>query len=141
MIKDEQLLNYSGGEWRRSHASEFLDVRNPATAETLVRAPLTPPEEVDEAARAAQAAFAEWRRTPPTERIQYLFKLKRLLDEHFDEIARLTTQECGKTLVESQGELRRGIENEVLDRKSTRLNSSHTVISYAVFCLKKKKSG
>mgnify|MGYP000288716167 CR=1 FL=1 len=27
----------------------------------------------------------------------------------------------------------------VLDRKSTRLNSSHTVISYAVFCLKKKK--
>src|SRR5260221_8964140 len=28
-----------------------------------------------------------------------------------------------------------------LDRKSTRLNSSHTVISYAVFCLKKKKTG
>src|SRR5260221_2230656 len=27
----------------------------------------------------------------------------------------------------------------VVDRKSTRLNSSHTVISYAVFCLKKKK--
>jgi malonate-semialdehyde dehydrogenase (acetylating)/methylmalonate-semialdehyde dehydrogenase len=111
MIQDGQLLNYSGGEWRSSHASEFLDVRNPATAETLVRVPLTPPEEVDEAVRAAQAAFAEWRRTPPTERIQYLFKLKRLLDEHFDEIARLTTQECGKTLAESQGELRRGIEN------------------------------
>jgi len=111
MIQDGQLLNYSGGEWRRSRASEFLDVRNPATAETLVRVPLTPPEEVDEVARAAQAAFAEWRRTPPTERIQYLFKLKRLLDEHFDEIARLTTQECGKTLAESQGELRRGIEN------------------------------
>src|SRR5260221_13249062 len=29
--------------------------------------------------------------------------------------------------------------NAYLDRKSTRLNSSHTVISYAVFCLKKKK--
>src|SRR5260221_1266084 len=111
MIKDEQLLNYSGGEWRRSHASEFLDVRNPATAETLVRVPLPPPEEVEEAARAAQAAFAEWRRTPPTERIQYLFKLKRLLDEHFDEIARLTTQECGKTLAESEGELPRCIDN------------------------------
>jgi malonate-semialdehyde dehydrogenase (acetylating) / methylmalonate-semialdehyde dehydrogenase len=111
MIQDGQLLNYIGGEWRRSRGSEFLDVRNPATAETMVRVPLTPPEEVDEAARAAQAAFAEWRRTPPTERIQYLFKLKRLLDEHFDEIARLTTQECGKTLAESQGELRRGIEN------------------------------
>src|SRR5260221_1029215 len=30
-------------------------------------------------------------------------------------------------------------ETALLDRKSTRLNSSHTVISYAVFCLKKKK--
>src|SRR5437764_9617061 len=111
MIQDGQLLNYIAGTWRRSHASEFLDVRNPATAEAMVRVPLTPPEEVDEAARAAQTAFADWRRTPPTERIQYLFKLKKLLEDHFDEIARLTTQECGKTLAESQGELQRGIEN------------------------------
>ena len=111
MIQDGQLLNYIGGAWKRSRASEYLDVRNPATAETMVRVPLTPRDEVDSAAKAARAAFADWRQTPPTERIQYLFKLKRLLDEHFDEIARLTTQECGKTLAESQGELRRGIEN------------------------------
>src|SRR2546427_8598690 len=111
MIQDGQLLNYVGGEWRRSRTSEFLDVRNPATAETIVRVPLTPPGEVDEAVQAAQAAWADWRRTPPTERIQYLFKLKKLLEDHFDEIARLTTQECGKTLSESQGELQRGLEN------------------------------
>src|SRR6266702_3525792 len=111
MIQDGQLLNYIGGKWRSSRTSEFLDVRNPATAETIVRVPLTPVDEVDEAAQVAQSAFADWRRTPPTERIQYLFKFKKLLDEHFDEIARLTTQECGKTMAESQGELRRGIEN------------------------------
>ncbi len=111
MIQDGQLLNYIGGTWRRSRASDYLDVRNPATAETMVRVPLTPPEEVDEAIRKAQAAFDDWRRTPSIERIQYLFKFKQLLDEHFDEIARLTTQECGKTLAEAQGELRRGIEN------------------------------
>jgi malonate-semialdehyde dehydrogenase (acetylating)/methylmalonate-semialdehyde dehydrogenase len=111
MIQDGQLLNYIGGTWRHSRASEYLDVRNPATAETMVRVPLTPRDEIDAAVQTAQAAFADWRRTPPTERIQYLFRLKRLLDEHFDEIARLTTQECGKTLAESQGELRRGIEN------------------------------
>ncbi len=105
------MLNYIGGAWKRSRASEYLDVRNPATAETMVRVPLTPRDEVDAAVQAAHAAFADWRQTPPTERIQYLFKLKRLLDEHFDEIALLTTQECGKTLAESQGELRRGIEN------------------------------
>jgi malonate-semialdehyde dehydrogenase (acetylating) / methylmalonate-semialdehyde dehydrogenase len=111
MIQDGQLLNYIGGEWRRAQASDFLDVRNPATSEAMVRVPLSPRDEVDSAVRAAQAAFADWRRTPPTERIQYLFKLKRLLEEHFDEIARLTTQECGKTLSEAQGELQRGLEN------------------------------
>jgi malonate-semialdehyde dehydrogenase (acetylating) / methylmalonate-semialdehyde dehydrogenase len=111
MIQDGQLLNYVGGTWKRSRTSEYLDVRNPATAETMVRVPLTPASEVDEAVRAAQAAVNDWRRTPPVERIQYLFKLKRLLDEHFDEIATLTVDECGKTMAESQGELRRGIEN------------------------------
>src|SRR5436853_4787892 len=111
MIQDGQLLNYVNGTWKRSRASEFLDVRNPATAETMVRVPLSPPEEVDEAVQAAQAAFPGWRRTPPGQRIQYLFKLKRLLDENFDEIARLTVNECGKTMDESRGELRRGVEN------------------------------
>src|SRR5579871_2192325 len=111
MIQDGQLLNYVGGKWQRSRASEFLDVHNPATAETLVRVPLTSAAEVDEAVQAAHTAFAGWRQTPSTERIQYLFKLKILLEEHFDEIAKLTVDECGKTLAEAQGELRRGIEN------------------------------
>src|SRR5260370_40954002 len=111
MIQDGQLLNYVGGIWKRSRAREFLEVRNPATAETMVRVPLSSRDEVDEAVRTAQAAFAGWRRTPPVERIQHLFKLKRLLEEHFDEIARLTTQEGGKTLAESRGELQRGLED------------------------------
>ncbi|HLL79652.1 MAG TPA: CoA-acylating methylmalonate-semialdehyde dehydrogenase [Ktedonobacteraceae bacterium] len=111
MIEDGQLLNYVGGAWKRSRSGEFQDVRNPATAETIVRVPLSSREDVDEAARAAQAAFPAWRRTPPLERVQYLFRFKRLLEEHFDEIAQLTTQECGKTLAESQGELQRGLEN------------------------------
>src|SRR5947209_16279122 len=111
MIQDGQLLNYVNGAWKRSRASEFLDVRNPATGETMVRVPLSSAAEVDEAAQSAQAAFPEWRRTPPGQRIQYLFKLKKLLDEHFDEIARLTVDECGKTMEESRGELRRGVEN------------------------------
>jgi malonate-semialdehyde dehydrogenase (acetylating)/methylmalonate-semialdehyde dehydrogenase len=111
MIQDGQLLNYVGGKWQRSQAGTFLDVRNPATSETIVRVPLSSRDEVGEAVQAAQVAFADWRRTPPIERVQYLFKFKRLLEEHFDEIARLTTEECGKTLAESRGELQRGLEN------------------------------
>ena len=111
MIENGQLLNYIGGKWKRSRASEFLDVRNPATGESMVRVPLSPADEVGEAVQAAQAAFADWRRTPPLQRIQYLFKLKKLLDDNFDEIARLTVDECGKTMDESRGELQRGVEN------------------------------
>ncbi len=74
MIQDGQLLNYVGGKWQRSRTGEFADVRNPATAETIVRVPLSSREEVDEAVRAAQLAFVDWRRTPPLERVQYLFK-------------------------------------------------------------------
>lgn len=49
MIQDGQLLNYVGGKWQRSRTDEFLDVRNPATTETMVRVPLTPPDEVEQA--------------------------------------------------------------------------------------------
>ena len=60
MIQDGQLLNYIRGTWKRPRASEYLDVRNPATAETMVRVPLTSAEEVDEAVQAARAAFPDW---------------------------------------------------------------------------------
>jgi malonate-semialdehyde dehydrogenase (acetylating) / methylmalonate-semialdehyde dehydrogenase len=107
----EQLQNFIDGTWVRSGASTFLDVRNPATAETLVQVPITPRDEVDAAARAGQEAWHGWRRTPALERIQYMFRLKALLEENYKDIARTITQECGKTLAEAEAELRRGIEN------------------------------
>jgi malonate-semialdehyde dehydrogenase (acetylating)/methylmalonate-semialdehyde dehydrogenase len=105
------LPNYLGGEWRVSSASELLEVCNPATAEVLARVPLSPATEVDQAVQAASKAFFEWRRTPVTDRVQFLFKLKALLHQHFDELARTITTECGKTLGESRGEVQRAVEN------------------------------
>ncbi len=87
------------------------DVRNPATGELLARVPLSSAADVNTVVAAAVNAADGWRRTPPTERIQYLFAFKAKLEEHFDEIARTTTMECGKTIGEARGELRRGIEN------------------------------
>ncbi|MEE8187024.1 MAG: aldehyde dehydrogenase family protein, partial [Nitrososphaerales archaeon] len=84
---------------------------NPATAEEIARVPLTTSMEVEAAALSAAAAFPKWRRTPCGERVQYLFKFKQLLEQNFSELARVITIECGKTLDESRGELRRGIEN------------------------------
>lgn len=111
MSTNGQLRNYINGEWRRSKATESLEVINPATAESLGHVPLGGEDDVSAAVEAASAAFPEWRRTPPEERIQYLFKLKQLLEEHFDEISRLITMENGKTLTEAKAELRRSIEN------------------------------
>jgi len=105
------VLNYIDGEWRQSSAQEHLQVFNPATGEVLGQVPLSPAAEVDQAAQAAQAAFQTWRRTPPTERVQHLFKLKFLLEENFEDLARTITMECGKILEEARGEVRRAIEN------------------------------
>ena len=111
MLTKGQLLNYIGGEWRRSNASEYLDVINPATAEWMGQVPLSPAAEVRQAAEAAAEASVGWRRVPVVERVQYLFKLKMLLEENLAEIARQITMECGKTYDESMAEMRRAIEN------------------------------
>ncbi len=108
---NKKLLNYIANEWRESSASEFLDVVNPATAETIGLVPLSPAAEVDIAAQAAAEAFIGWRRTPVLERVQYLFKLKDLMEENFEEISETITMEAGKVIGESKGEMRRAIEN------------------------------
>lgn len=112
-IMNQQLsiLNYIDNQWKESVTSNLLDVTNPATGEVLSRVPLSPSHEVDAAATAAATAWDEWRRTPPVERIQYLFKLKNLLEENIEDIARTITLECGKTLSEAKGEMQRAIEN------------------------------
>ena len=111
MTEIKPLMNYINGAWRASAATDILDVHNPATAEVLTRVPLSPPAEVDQAARAAADAFPNWRRVPATARIQFLFKLKDLLEEHFEDLSRTITMENGKTVDDARGEMRRAIEN------------------------------
>ena len=105
------MHNYIEGQWRTSAATETFPVINPATGEELARTPLSPAGDVDQAVRAAARAFPAWRRVPVTDRIQFLFQLKPLLEQHFEDLSRTITLEAGKTLVESRGEMRRAIEN------------------------------
>jgi len=105
------MKNYVNGEWVESSGRETLDVVNPATAETIARAPLSTQGDMAQATGAAAEAFAEWRETPPLTRARHLFRLKVLLEERFDELAGTIVQEHGKTFDESAGEVRRAIEN------------------------------
>src|ERR1700682_512630 len=100
MIQEGTLLNFVGGRWDPVD-EEQIPVDNPATREILARVPLSSATAVDRAVRAAAEALPAWRRTPPGERIQPLFRLKALLDSHYAELARIITLECGKTLAES----------------------------------------
>jgi malonate-semialdehyde dehydrogenase (acetylating)/methylmalonate-semialdehyde dehydrogenase len=86
-------------------------MRNPATGETLAEVRYCSHEEVNEAVQKANEAFPAWRSTPVVERVQYLFRLKRLVEEQIEDLAKIITLENGKTLNESRGELRRMIEN------------------------------
>lgn len=107
----DRIPNYIGGEWKISSARDWQSVINPATQEPLAEVSLSTGDDVVLAVEAAAAAFPSWRRTPPEERIQPLFKLKQLLEDNLDELCRIITKENGKTLGESRGEMRRAIEN------------------------------
>src|SRR5215203_7360873 len=106
-----EILNYVNGEWSKSTTAEGIDVINPATGQVIARSPLGNKADVDTAAKAASEAFPAWRRTPVQDRVQYLFKLRDLLKTNHDEIARIITDECGKTFEEARAEMVRAIEN------------------------------
>lgn len=104
------IVDYIGGQWTDT-AAERGKIINPASAQVIGEVLLTPKETVAKAVETGQKAFEAWRRIPVGERIQPLFRLKILLEQHIDELARIITNECGKTYGEAAAEIRRGIEN------------------------------
>lgn len=106
-----KILDFIDGQWTDAKSADLLDVINPAQGTSIAQVVMTPKDVVADAVEAGHKAYREWRTTPVLDRIQYMFKLKMLLEEHLAEIAKIITQECGKTYKESVGEMRRGIEN------------------------------
>ncbi|ACT96888.1 CoA-acylating methylmalonate-semialdehyde dehydrogenase [Dyadobacter fermentans] len=107
----EKLQNYINGRWVDSHSDHYVDVLNPASQEVLAKVPYGIAQDVADAAAAAHEGFQEWRNTPVSKRVQYLFKLKTLLEDNADDIARTIVLESGKTFVEARAEMVRAIEN------------------------------
>ncbi|MCA0458453.1 MAG: CoA-acylating methylmalonate-semialdehyde dehydrogenase [Chloroflexi bacterium] len=106
-----KLKNYVGGDWADSSASVYTPVVNPATCETIAECPESTIADVDAAVKAAQEGFEEWRRTPVLNRVQYLFRFKTIIEDRFEDIAKMVVEENGKTRDEARGEVRRGIES------------------------------
>ncbi len=106
----KSVKNFINGEFVESNSST-IEVTNPATGKSIAKVPICTSAEVDVAVKAAQEAFPAWSETPPAQRIQYLFKMKELMQKNFEEIAKLVTVEHGKALFEARGDVMRAIDN------------------------------
>lgn len=109
----EILQNYIEGKWVDSAESSTIDVLNPANQEVMGKVPYgkKTAKDLDTAVKIAAKAYQSWSQEPVMKRVQPLYKLKSLLEEYQEDLARTITMECGKTLGESRGELQRAIEN------------------------------
>jgi malonate-semialdehyde dehydrogenase (acetylating)/methylmalonate-semialdehyde dehydrogenase len=106
-----KTLNYgAGGAWKPSATAKYMPCYDPSTGAVIAYAPQCTAAEVEEAIAAAAAAYPAWRETPVVKRIQVLFKMKALLDEHLDELTRIVAQENGKKWEEAKGDVLKVIE-------------------------------
>ena len=119
--RSRRIIQEVGKQWNESRTTSTgsgwgLTQRNMETSGALPRAriaevPFSSAADVDKAVVAANAAFEDWRCTPPLTRARYLFKLKNCFEEAFEDISRTLVTEEGKTIDEARGEVRRMIEN------------------------------
>jgi malonate-semialdehyde dehydrogenase (acetylating)/methylmalonate-semialdehyde dehydrogenase len=106
-----RLKNYMDGFWVDSQSTRLSDVHNPATGEVIAKVPMSTTDEVNKVVTAAKTAFEKWRETPPYTRARYMFRLRNLMEDRFEDLAKIIVQEHGKIIDEARGEVRRSIEN------------------------------
>ena len=85
-------------------------VYNPATGAVAAEVDFASVEEIDAAVASAKAAFPAWRALSVSRRAELFFRVRALLDQHRDDIARILTREHGKVHSDALGEVARGLE-------------------------------
>lgn len=110
MMTTQIMRNFIGGQWIESNGTALEDVLNPATGETIAKVPLSSQDDVEKAIKAANEAFQTWSTVPVPQRTRILYEYHRLLMTHRDELAKIITQENGKSINDARGEVQRGIE-------------------------------
>src|SRR5437762_10843237 len=102
--------NYIGGKWQGAQNGQTFPNYNPATGELLGYFPLSGQAEADAAVAAARNAFEKWRLVPAPKRGEILYRVGELLIQHKEDLARTMTQEMGKVLKETRGDVQEGID-------------------------------
>ena len=104
-----QVRIFSAGEWRQPQTERSSEIYNPSLGSVTGQVPLCSAAQTGEVVHAAANALPDWANTPVVERARIMFRFHSLLDERLDELAELVTREHGKTLAESQAEMKRGL--------------------------------
>lgn len=104
------VKNYIGGKWLDARSGATFESTNPATEELVAVVARSDAGDVNAAVAAARDAYQKWRLTPAPKRGEILFKVAQLLTERKEEISRLATQEMGKILDETRGDVQEAID-------------------------------
>ena len=106
----DTVKNYIDGDWVDSHAGEMFASINPATESVIAYAPSSTADDVAAAVQAAKNAYASWRLTPAPRRGEILFRAAEIMTERKEALARLMTQEMGKIIAETRGDVQEAID-------------------------------
>jgi len=106
----ELVKHFVGGHWVESKSGKTFESHNPATEEMLATSAEGDSRDIGAAVDAAKAAYDKWRLMPAPRRGEILFKVAQILTERKEEISRLMTQEMGKILDETRGDVQEAID-------------------------------
>jgi len=126
----KKYQNYINGKWVDAKSGKTFENRNPANWDEVVGTfPLSGKDDVNEAVREARTAFESWRLVPAPRRGDILRKVGDLMTARKESIARLMTQEMGKVLLETRGDVQEGIDTAYYAASEGRRLFGHTVPS------------
>src|SRR5687768_4463210 len=109
-MKYSPVQNYINGKFIDALSSRTLEVISPLDGNLLSKVPMSTSKDLDNAVKAAKAAFPKWSKTTIKDRVQVFFRYKYLLEQHLQELAALVSEENGKTIGEAVAEIEKCIE-------------------------------
>ena len=104
-MNEEQLGYFAGGEWRASKTTKWMDCYDPSTGEVIAAGAAVHGRRGRGGDRLRGDAFPAWADTPASKRVQVLFRMKALLDQHLEELTYLVAKEHGKVWDEAMGDV------------------------------------
>ena len=105
-----EINHFINGQHVAGTSGRTGDVFNPNTGEVQAKVALATADEVRSAVAAAEKAFPDWRATNPQRRARVMFEFKHLVEKNMDQLAEMLSNEHGKVIADSKGDVQRGLE-------------------------------